>query len=153
MDQLRVALLVVHIASAAIVLGGSFGVTRLIRRSLDLEVRALRLAADEGVRRARLTGLSSILTLWTGVGLIFLMGGFKVAPLNYHMALGLMFGAVILSLLVLRPAMVRVWRATQVEVPERSEIERLLRRMGMAQGILHLVWITILILMFHRIAR
>lgn len=153
MESLRLPLLLVHIASAAVVLGGAFGVTRLVRRSLDLEVRALRLAADEGVRRARLTGISSIVTLWSGVGLIMLMGGFKVAPLNYHMALGLMFGAVLLNLLVLRPAMVKVWRAAQAEVPERPLIEKLVRRMGMAHGILHLVWIAILTLMFYRIAR
>lgn len=153
MESFRLPLLIIHIASAAVLLGASFGVTRLIRRSLELEAQALRLATDEGVRRAKLTGIASIATLWSGVGLIFLMGGFKVAPLNYHMALGLMFGAVILTVTVLRPAMVRVFRAAHLDVPERAVIERLLGRMGMAQGILHLVWLCILVLMFHRIPR
>lgn len=153
MDQLRILLLVIHIASAAVVLGGSFGVTRLIRKSLDLEIRALRVATEEAVRRARMTSVASIATLWSGVGLIMLMGGFKVAPLNYHIALGLMFVAVLLNLIVLRPAAARVWRAAQADVPARPEIERALTRMGMAQGVLHLVWICILVLMFQRIAR
>lgn len=151
--DLRVTVIVVHIASAAVILGVPLGITRLIRKALELDLPALRLAADEGVRRARTTGIASMVTLWSGVGLIFLMGGFKIAPINYHMALGLMFVAVLLSLVVMRPAMVAIWRTTRADAPDRALIERLLKRMGMAQGVLHLLWVCLLILMFHRIAR
>lgn len=151
--DLRVAVIVVHIASAAVILGAPLGITRLIRKALELDLPALRLAADEGVRRARTTGIASMVTLWSGVGLIFLMGGFKIAPINYHIALGLMFVAVLLSALVLRPAMIAIWRTTRTDTPDRALIERSLKRMGMFQGILHLLWVCLLILMFHRIAR
>jgi hypothetical protein len=153
MYALRIGLLVIHITAAAILFGGMLGVPRLVRRSLDLGTETLRMAAAEAKKRAGLSAVASIATLWTGVGLIFLMGGFKFAPLNFHMALGLMLGAVTINLTFMRPAVKSVVLESAKPAPARQVIEGALKRISMAQGILHLLWITNLILMFHRISK
>jgi hypothetical protein len=153
MYALRIGLLVIHITAAAILFGGMLGVPRLVRQSLDLGTDTLRMACAEAKKRAGLSAIASIATLWTGVGLIFLMGGFKVAPLNFHMALGLMLGAVTLNLTFMRPAVKSVVLESAKPEPARQAIEGALKRISMAQGILHLLWITNLILMFHRISK
>jgi hypothetical protein len=153
MYALRIGLLVLHIAAAAILFGGMLGVPRLVRKSLDLGTETLRMASNEAKRRAGMSSLASIATLWTGVGLIFLMGGFQLAPINFHMALGLMFGAIAINLTFLRPAVKSIVLESAKPEPARSAIEGALKRISMGQGILHLIWIANLVLMFHRIAR
>jgi hypothetical protein len=151
MYALRIGLLVIHIAAAAFLFGGMLGMPRLIRKSLDLGTETLKMACLEAKKRAVMSALASIATLWTGVGLIFLMGGFKVAPINFHMALGLMLGAVAINLTLMRPTVKSLVQESAKPEPARGTIESLLKRVSMAQGILHLLWIINLILMFHRI--
>lgn len=155
MFLLRILLLLLHISSAAVVFAGPLGMTRNLRANLEIGGKALELAARDAARRAAFVGLGAIGTLATGVALIFLMGGFAVAPLNFHMALGLMFLALFVGLVVVRPQVQSiVKRTTNASAPADSEaIRSAIRRIAMGQGIQHLLWLGMLTLMFYRITR
>lgn len=153
MQTVRLVILVLHISAAAVLLGGGTGLLRHLRRTLEVGGEAFRLATVDGERRGRLMGIASLVTLLTGLILIFLMGGFKVAPLNFHIALGNMLVAVAVSAAVMTPASKKL-----VELGARPDLDResasaLLKKLQIGQGILHLLWLANLVLMLVRIYR
>lgn len=151
MQVVRILLLLVHISFAAILFGGGLGLRKAIESSLAVSPAALRATLAGTAQRAKLMGISSILTLLTGVALIFVSyGGFKEAPKNYHTALLLMLGAVAVSGTIQRPTMLAIVAEAAREVPDGSVIGAKLKKLSMAQGILHLLWIVTLTLMFAR---
>jgi|GEM_PF-576416 len=151
MYALRIGLLVLHITSAALLFGGVLGVPRLVKNTLALGQAAFQVAAKEARRRGTLTGIGALATLWTGVGLIFLMGGFGQAPLNFHIALTLMFVAIGSNLIFIRPSIGKLIVESDKPQFDPNVVARALKKISMGQGILHLIWITNLALMFHRI--
>ncbi len=153
MQFVRILVLVLHVSAAAVLLGGGTGLMRHLRRTLEVGGEAFRLATLDAERRNRIMGICSLVTLLTGLGLIFLMGGFKVAPLNFHIALGNMLVATAISAAMLKPAAAKL-----VELGARPELDRagvasLLKKLQIGQGILHLIWLANLVLMFVRIYR
>jgi uncharacterized membrane protein len=147
----RLLILLVHITAAAFLFGGSAGVARPVRRSLELGTKAMLSAAEDLVRRGKMIGMSSMMTLVTGVVLLATRAeGFGKSPKNYHAALGLMLGAVLLSVLLIRPAASGILAEARKEAPSTGAITALLKRLAMGQGIMHLLWVVVLVLMLVR---
>jgi uncharacterized membrane protein len=151
MYVLRILILVIHISAAAVLFGAGLGLPRLLRKSFELGAPMFKLATEEVKKRAGWTGIASLATLWTGIALIFILGGFKAAPINYHISLTLMFGAILVNLLVARPAVKRLVFEGAKPEPSRDVVQASVKRLSMGQGIMHLIWVIILVLMFHRI--
>lgn len=153
MNVVRILMLVLHISAAAMLLGAGTGLMGHLRRTLEVGGEAFRLATLDGERRGRIMGICSLVTLLTGLGLIFLMGGFKAAPLNFHIALGNMLVAIAVSAAIVKPASAKL-----VEIAARPELDRasvppLLKKLQISQGILHTLWLANLVLMLVRIYR
>jgi len=147
----RLLLLLVHITAASFLFGASVGVARPLRRSLEFGQKAILAAAEELVRRGKMIGMSSMMTLVTGVVLLATrVEGFGKSPKNYHAALGLMLGAVVLSLFLIRPATAGILTEARKEAPDSGTITGLLKRLAMGQGIMHLLWLVVLVLMLVR---
>lgn len=146
-------LLVVHIAAAAVTLGASVGLMRHLRRTLEASQQAFALAAEDAQRRGKIMGLSGFIVLQTGLALIFVIGGFKAAPLNIHIAFMIMLGAMALSITVMRPTSARLVDLSKAETLDKVGISKSLKKLAMGQGILHLAWIIILVLMLVRIEK
>lgn len=153
MDPVRIALLVLHISAAAILIGASAGLVRNLKKTLEAGKAAFVIATEDAARRAKLMGICSLVTIGTGLCLIFLMGGFAVAPLNFHMALGIMLVAVLFSALFMRPATVKLVKLAQAEPFDPSGARSQIKKLAMGQGILHLLWVVTLVLMLVRIYR
>lgn len=98
-------------------------------------------------------GLSGFIVLQTGLALIFVIGGFKAAPLNIHIAFTIMLGAMALSITVMRPTSARLVELSKAETLDKVGISKSLKKLAMGQGILHLAWIIILVLMLVRIEK
>ncbi len=151
MLALRIILLMVHITAAAFLFGGSAGVARPLRRTIDLGGKAFLLAAEDALRRGRMLGVSSIMTTMTGIGLMFATyQGFGPAPKNFHAALGLILVSIAVSATILRPATAAVVQLARVEPLDRTAVRAKLKRIAMGQGIMHLLWVLILLLMLVR---
>lgn len=146
----RIALLVVHIAFAAVLFGAPLGLVGSCRRALAAGNEALRHAAADAARRGAIAGISSLGTLLTGIGLIFLSGGFGAVTRNYHVALTVMLVAFGVSAAIMRPNTAKLVEAARKDPVDRKGVEAALGRLGMGSGILQGLWLVILILMLHR---
>jgi hypothetical protein len=146
-------LLVIHISAAALTLGTSTGLLRLVRRGLEAGQAAFAFAVEDGVRRGKIMGMSSMATLWTGLSLIFVVGGFKAVPLNIHIALALMLGAVAVSLTLMRPNMGRLVALSRAPTLDAAAVKQHIKKLALGQGLLHLLWLCILVLMLVRIEK
>ncbi len=151
MFSLRLLLLAIHIIAAAFLFGAGAGLARPIRRSLDLGQKAILSAAEDLVRRGQMIGISSMATLLTGVVLLATrLEGFGKSPKTFPAALGLMLGAVVLSIFLMRPTALAILGEARKETPDSRAISAFLKRLAMGQGILHLLWVVILVLMLIR---
>ncbi len=141
-------LLIIHISAAAVTLGASTGLLRNLRRTLEAGKATFALAAEDALRRGKIMGVSSFMVLWTGISLIFVRGGFKAVPVPYHIALVIMLGAITISLTIMRPTSAQIVVLSTAETLDKDGISKKLKKLAMGQGILHLSWLTMLILMF-----
>lgn len=146
-------ILVIHISAAAMLIGGGLGISRNLKKAVAIGGATFSLAAEDAMRRGGVLGMCSLLTILTGVGLIFRIGGFAAAPLNFHIALGLMLIGFVVSSTVMRPGLNAVVAQSKNPTPDAAAIQAGLKKMAAAQGILHLLWVVVLCLMLVRIYR
>ena len=144
----KIILVVFHISFAALIFGASLGLVGSCRRSLAHGKGAFRHAAAEAARRAKITGISGIMTFVTGLGLIFMVGGFGAITPNYHIAMTVMIGAIAVNLLMVKPAVKGVVVLSQAEAFDADAAGGAVKKIAMPLGILHLLWFSILALMY-----
>lgn len=97
----------------------------------------------------RLAMLSGALTLLSGVGLIFALGGFAAVPRAIH--IGLLTGLV--TAIVGGAGVGRTWQAIEQRLDagaDAAAVAPLVKRIGMLSGIFHLLWVVSLVLMVFR---
>lgn len=151
MDPLRVIVLVLHVTAAALLFGGGTGIVRNLKTTLELGKEVFKLATADAARRSRLVGMSSLLTLATGLALIFMTGGFAQVSLNFHIALAVMLAAIVVSSVLVRPSVMKLAGLAQAENIDKDAARSLIKRLAMGIGIVHLLWLITLTLMFVRI--
>lgn len=145
---MKTAIVIIHVAAAAVLLGTSLGWGRLLRRAAESGQAAARVAVDDVMRRMKLMRVTSAVTLVSGIALIFVAGGFAVVPKNFHIALTVMLatlGWVVLGLVPRVKALAA--RVGEAEF-DRARFEASIGKVGMATGIVHAAWLTLLVLMF-----
>lgn len=147
---MHILLVTFHVTCAAILFGLSLGLTGSCRRAMARGHEALRAAAEEVNRKGKILGGASVLTLLSGVSLIMSIGGFAAAPKNFHAAMGLMMVAMVISFGILKPAGESLVLATEGDSIKEDLANLSLKKMAMGSGILHLMWIGMLMLMFAR---
>ena len=151
MLTLRLLVVLVHIALAALIIGLPLGLPRLIGQGLNSgHAAALRLAALEAARRGKLAQVAAVLTLLSGVALILLSGGFSQVSTNFHVALGLMLLAIGVGVFLQRPLIVAIVRAAQTDPPETEDVRARLSRLRFGGRAIQLLWLSILFLMLYR---
>jgi hypothetical protein len=82
-----------------------------------------------------------------------MIGGFKAAPLNFHMALGVMLFAIAFSASFMRPNTMKLVKLAQGATVDHDAARACIKKLAMGQGILHLLWVVTLSLMFVRFYR
>ena len=100
-------------------------------------------------REMNFTTLSALLTIATGVALIFMHGGFKAVPKTIHMGLTLTLVAFFAGLAIELPALVKIRAA--VERAANGEGLPLVKRVAIGAMIEHTCWLATLVLMVWRI--
>ncbi len=151
MDPLRIVLLVLHISAAALLMGLPMGIVRNIKANLEIGPAAFKQATTDAARRGTLASVGSLVTLASGITLIFLAGGFGSVPLNFHIALTLMLVAIVISSVLVRPTVTRLAQVSLKEPIDKEAALGLVKRIAMGTGILHMLWLVMLTLMFVRI--
>lgn len=96
---------------------------------------------EEGAKTVKLMNIFIVLTFVFGLSAFFIGGGFAGYGPQYHASLTLVLILVGVQLLMIRPAWSRL--ASGAEGADAGR-----KRMTMAVGIGHLIWLIVLILMF-----
>ncbi len=144
---LHVTCVVLHVAMAAAWFGLAMRLSGESRAVVNAEGVAATALASSAARGVRQMGTFLLLALVFGLGAVFTNGGFETYSWanwwNIHVSLVLFLLLIALHFLVVAPG----WRQLSAHAgqPAASAVRR---RLAAAVGIGHLIWFTILILMF-----
>ncbi len=139
-------LLILHIACIAVWFGNSISLPGRLRRGLAAGDAELKFTVNEVARGFRLSLVFGVLTLVTGLILIFTRGGFAHVGKTIHMGLGLTILMLLLQFFINRPAVRRISQIV-TNGEDRSLIGPLKTRLGISSGINQLLWLVVLALM------
>ena len=132
--MLKNLLVLLHVITAA----GWFGLG-LILASLSKQAVAGAPANEAGTKAVGMMNMFGVLTLVFGLAAFFLGGGFGGYGPQYHTSLLLVAIMVAVQFLIIRKA----WSALAAGGGEAAR-----KKIAMGTGILHLLWLVVLILMF-----
>lgn len=120
---------------------------RMVRGYADTGTSLMR---DNIQRNTRLMTMASILTLVFGLA-AFLMRGwatnvsaFALFGMEYHTSMLLIFVLVVIQIVLVQGT----WNKLQSQVADGVDPSASVKRISMATGINHLIWVIVLVLMF-----
>jgi hypothetical protein len=139
---------IIHIAAASVWIGGGLSATPDIRRTLPLGPTH----AGELMARLRATASlmnrSALVTVVSGIVVVFAVGGFARVPHRIHLGLLLTMLAIVVGRWLIRPVIVEIARASK-GAPSGTEIDRIVARFRVAVGLEHALRLAVLILMVY----
>ena len=142
-------LLILHIAITAVWFGSSVSTPGRIRRGLQAGDAEAKWMVSETMRALRMSFIFGILTLISGLALIFQLGGFKHVGKNIHMSMGM-----VLIMIVLNMVLQAIWKGAQQkfnETGDHSILQGVKGKMVMFGGMQQLLWLVVLGLMVIKI--
>ena len=144
-DPLLVVLMVLHVAVAATAFGITLPVGSALKRASGRGREVKSAVATMAARSGQLAGIFGVLTLVTGLVLIFYLGGFAVVSKTIHAAMGIIVVMILHGAFFMRPAGNRILAAVE---QDEAAWEAARKRYAMGHGIMSLMWLAILVLMF-----
>ena len=145
------ALKTLHILSTAAWFGSGLGLPGDIRRTLEQGRPHADLLVSRVTRSYRILFGGAILTVLTGLGLIFHLGGFARVGSGIHAGFGITLIILLMEVILVRPTWGRIAGIIRTGGPDLDEAKRLAGRLAMLHGIEHLLWLGVLILMVSRV--
>src|SRR5581483_12336619 len=146
---LETALLAFHILAASCWFAPRLFWPRRLRGALSSTNEGAKLVLATISRELNLTTGSAVLTIATGLGIIFLHGGFKAVPHRIHMGLTLSLVAFFAGLVFDVPALSKMRAA--VERSAIGEAQPHLKRLVVGSMIEHTCWLAALVTMVWRV--
>lgn len=144
-DPLLLILQVLHVAVAATAFAITLPSGGAMKRAIG-QGREVKLAAATLVNRSgQLASIFGILTLLTGLGLVFYLGGFKVVSPTIHAGLGLVLVMIAHGALFMRPTGKRIVAAVDQGDDAWAAARK---RFAIGDGVMQLLWLVVLVLMF-----
>ncbi|MBX7100409.1 MAG: hypothetical protein K1X89_22010 [Myxococcaceae bacterium] len=147
--MLYLSLKLVHFVFMGTWFGSSVFALRDIKSALAAGPAHFSLLRGRMLVVGRLAMLSGALTLLSGVGLIFALGGFAAVPKAIHV--GLLTG--LATAIVGGAGVGRTWQAIDQRLEaggDAAAVAPLVKRIAMLSGIFHLLWVVSLVLMVFR---
>lgn len=139
-----------HILCTAIWFGAGLPLARDVRRTIERGRPHTDLLIDRVTRQGRTAAIFGILTLVSGLSLIFNMGGFGNVRKVIHAGFGLTLLSFAVGLALSMPTWRRIATLLRREDGAMDETRRLAKRFAMFTGIEHLLWVVVLVLMVFR---
>jgi len=146
---LETALLALHVLASACWFGPRLFWPRRLRAALAKSHDAASAVVPSIGRELNLTVGSALVTIATGVALIFLHGGFKAVSPRIHAGLGLTLVAFVAGIALEVPAIAKIRAA--VERSALGEAQPLVKRVVVGAMIEHACWLATLVLMVWRV--
>ena len=146
--HLYAAIKLVHLLGMALWFVAPLSIASDARRTLQQGKPHTELLVPRLERSVGIATVGALLTIASGFGLIFAVGGFAKVPPTIHAGLGLAFVALAVELLALRPALSRL--GEELSSKESAPTPANLGKLAMLTGIGHLLKAVILVLMVFR---
>lgn len=147
--MLYYALRFVHLIFMATWFGSTLFTSGDIKRTLAAGPAGVPALRERVARSSRIAGLSALLTIVTGIALIFVLGGFGSVPPPIHISLVLALAAMAIGAGGIGGA----WKKIEKRIDEGADptsLGDLAKRISMLSGIFHLLWLVTLVLMVFR---
>ncbi len=145
--HLYLILKTVHILCATIWLGSGLTIAGDVRRTIAQGRPHTDLLIPRVNRQGKTAGIFGMLTVLSGINMVFTMGGFGNVGHNIHAGLGLSLLIFAVSLGLSMPTWRRIRAILGTEAGDLGEARKLAGRLGMFTGIEHLLWLVVLVLM------
>ena len=143
MEWLKLLFILLHVITAAAWFGLALRLGGQARQVERLEGDAARALAQDGAGSVRLMGIFVLLTFAFSMGLLLIGGGYAGMP-QYHIASLLIVVLCAVQYLLIRPG----WMGLLSEAASTSPTAKHRKRVVMGVGIGHLLWVTLVVLMF-----
>jgi hypothetical protein len=145
---LDLILRVLHVTCAATMFGVTMGIGSSFKRTVGKREAYIE-ACTSVNRRQLLANIFGVLTLVTGLALIFEGGGMASVGKNIHISMTLLVVALAFGGLFMKPRGGKMLKLAEGGGDGTSDEEKGLgRQLAIGGGILHLIWLVILTLMF-----
>jgi hypothetical protein len=144
-DPVLLFLQVLHVAVAAtafaITMPSGGALKRASGQSREIKASVATLVNRSG----KLASMFGLLTLLSGLGLIFYLGGFKVVAPTIHAGLAIILVMIAHGALFMRPTGARITAAADQDDAAWAAARK---RFSIGDGIMQLLWLIVLVLMF-----
>ncbi len=134
-----------HFAGMAVWFGGALTLSSDVRKTLARGKPHTDVLAARVDRSLSIGAVAAIVTMGTGLGMIFAQGGFGAISPRIHAGFALALVAFAVELLALRPAVGKLGQA--LASGEEKDLKALQGRIGMLTGVLHSLKLVIMVLM------
>lgn len=149
MEFVYLVLRITHLASMAVWFGAALLAPGDVRRTLARGKPHIDALGDRIPRTLRVSVIAGVLTVASGLGMIFALGGFAGVHPRIHAGLGLTMIALTIEVIALGPTWGRI--AGLVETgAKQEELVSVGKRFSALSGVLHLLRFTVLVLMVYR---
>ncbi|MFT7582351.1 MAG: putative membrane protein, partial [Myxococcota bacterium] len=132
---LYIPLVVIHVAMMATWFGMTVIIPGSIRRARSAGDEAFRFSLASATRYLRIGNVAGLLTLATGLVLLFTVKNGMKSGKNYHIALTVVVLMTVLGWLVMTPILAKLRQKADNGKPAGSEIGALVKKLSMYCGI------------------
>ena len=136
--MLKNIIVILHVITAAGWFGLALSIGGLARQAAAGKGQSI---AEEGAKTIKLMNIFIVLTFVLGLIAFFIGGGFAAYGPQYHTSITLVLILVAIQFMMIRPAWSKLADGGTAAASAR-------KRMGMAIGIGHMIWLVVLVLMF-----
>lgn len=141
-------LITLHVLCVATWWGVPLTSPGMVRRGLAGGEKTFKAATITASRMGMIAGISGILSLVTGLVLVFNQGGFSAVAPTIHVSLTLVIVMLGISFGLMKPTGGKLLAAAESWSDQTpTAVAPLLKRMAMGGGILQLLWMVVLVLM------
>jgi hypothetical protein len=145
-DPMNLVLMVLHIAFAGTAFAVGLTSTGSLRRAEGKGGAVMAEVAAIANRMGRIASIFGLLTLASGLALIFYRGGFKVISPTIHGAILLVLAMVTIGFVMQRPTGKAL--AAAAAANDLGAWQKARKKWAMGEGIMQLLWVVTLVLMF-----
>jgi hypothetical protein len=140
---------IIHIAAASVWIGGGLNAPRDIRRTLPLGQPHLGELLPRLRAIAQLMNVSALVTLLSGIAIVFAVGGFARVPHRIHVGLGLTLLAFVAGRYLIRPVLGEIARAIAAPPVAPEKVAHIMARFRLVNGVEHALRLAVLVLMVY----
>lgn len=151
MNYLYQLVIIVHVMLAMTWFGSTLSWPRSMRQIAGCDPECAKAQLQGWQRTGTIAAVAGFLVLLTGIGLALMFpGGFGGLPVRYHIALGITLAWNILGGVGAGPTSMKFAEQVQAGVSGEA-LKPLVKQASMISGIMHLLFVIVLVLMLWRV--